>query len=226
MSDTIKVYESGKTRIRIERDENPIHPWILNDMASSLAAWNEDCSYLPYTGNEKAQKKLNEQYQFIESHDDMQAWIDDAKNAHRPYLVFGWTHFDKYGGVVLHTNNNKGVDQNDLEQFDGALFIDEERFREYVDSKTQMSDATMEARMVDVLQAEFDQLNAYASGCCFGFVLEKKCPTCGQWEIKDSVWGYECLQPEGSKEWREMCMAMLENIDSDIVGITKQMLGE
>jgi hypothetical protein len=223
--DIIATYEHNNTRVSVVRDDCPIHPWVANDMASNLAFWDEDDSYLPWTGNNKAQQRLDTNYQFIESHDDMQAWIDDAKNTHRPFMVFGLTHFDKYGGLVLHTNNNKGVHQNDLENFDGAIFIDEKRFRKYVDSQTQMSDETMTGLMVNVLMGEFESLNCYASGACYGVVVEQRCPLCNQWEQKDSVYGFECLSRQDSPEWKAMLKQMIDGIDTDTMPqAIKQML--
>ena len=122
MNNTIQQYESGNTRIKIVQDLSPIHPWILNLPASSLAWWNDEYgSYIPLTGNDQVQERLSKDYHFIELHDDMQAWIDDAKNSHRPYLVYGMTHFDKYGGIVLHKDE---IHQDNLMLFDGAIFID------------------------------------------------------------------------------------------------------
>jgi len=205
-------FVAGNTRLRVIQDDSPIHPFILEDMASSLACWNDEYgSFLPDTCNEGAQKRLNKQYHLIESIADMQSWFDRAP---QPYLAYGITYFDKYGGLVLHKDvcdKFKGIDQNDLEPYDGAIFIDEKRFCEYVENNPDMTYETMLERMESILRAEFDRLNAWHSLCVFGYLLEKKCPTCGQWEIVDDKWDFYCLTPDHSP----MLKAMAEHLDSD-----------
>jgi len=218
-----KKFEAGNTRVIVCVDETAPHPFLLADMSSSLACWGDEYgSFLPDAWNEGTQKRLKKQYQLIESIDDMKTWIDNAKNSHRPYLVYGITHFDKYGGLVLHKDE---VHQDTLEQYDGTIFIDEKRFRKYVDIETQMSDVTMTGLMSNVLQAEFDQLNAWASFCMFGFILEKKCPTCGQWAVQDSVWGFSCLTPDDSAMLKEMAEHIDGEKDKEIAKIKKLMAG-
>jgi len=215
-------WEHGNARVSVYYDECPIHPYIMNDMASTLANFNEDESYLPYAGSKRTEARLRSNYTFIESKDEMKEWIDEQQKSGKPYVVFGFKMFDKYGGLVLHKDFDEWVTNNYgrpgyqdcladwLKSLDGALLINHDRFRRWVDADMQMSDNTMVCLMWNILTKEFAELDAYSWGNCFDVVYETKCQCCNQWVAEKCIGGYYLTGSE-----QEMFESMTEHIPAD-----------
>ncbi len=57
----------------------------------------------------------------------------------------------------------------------------------------------------ECLRSEVELYDTFIRGDVWGFVVEKRCGSCGSWEQEDSCWGYYGQDPEKN--------GMLENID-------------
>ena len=207
MTDIIyKQFTSGSTRITIMLDECAPHPWLWQDMVSSLACWSDwNGSFLPHFHlcDEEKVKKLSERYPPIEDVDDMKKWVTNAKQSDKPYLIYGITYFDKYGGLVLHKDID--IDHYNL---DGAIFIGYDEFCGQVDGVVGLPDEKVRIRMDEILQSEFDALNAYFSNSIYGWVLEKQCDKCNSWVPADnetnSIRGYYSTSSDDTEMLRLM----------------------
>jgi len=193
-------------------------------MATTLACWNDEEVFLPWTANEETEEKWRKQYGFVESKEDMIEWLDAAEKSGKPYLVYGITIFDKYGGLVLHTEEDLGCQVGSDEWFDkldGAMMIDYARFCKYINSNLSLTEKILD-KMKRVLLEDFAVLNAWSHGSVFSVVKEARCPTCGQWreenEDEDSICGFYLTDLDSEKE---MFDAMLCNFDCSSPDMTK-----
>jgi len=213
-----KVFESGNTRLRIEYDEVNMHPWLTSDMACNLACWTDDDpgSWLPDACSDSGQVRLNGLYDLIFEESDMEAWIEHQQREGRPFHVCGLRWLDKYGDIVFTSDYLQDV------RYDGAIFIDEKRFRQYC-SQEELTNEQMIEQMKETCKNEYNVLRAWANGQSFGIVWETKCPTCDQWVVKDSVWGFLFTDSENdmfremlehmpdTDEWKEVRQLMFNN---------------
>jgi len=55
-------------------------------------------------------------------------------------------------------------------------------------------------------EAEEKERRSLESGECIvvGIVREESCPTCGSWEVEDSVWGCVVKEPTDDAGWLEI----------------------
>lgn len=190
------TFTEGNKRAIISNVEYPTHPWLKPPVCqSNLACWNDEYgSWLPDPDLVESDVVIIDSYKMFEK------VIKDAQKAGIEPVFYPITHFDKYGGVVLH----KPCNLTQIKKYDGAIF-------------TLKPDYNTVAN----LEYDFNCLNAYMGGGYFEIVTEKQCKECGSWQFQTLVDGFVCTSwDQRLKMLENMCNTLPKGYKS----LTKQIM--